>query len=288
MIELDSPAPIDEQYRKLVQTILTKGKKKPDVQGVGNLSVHGYHLEFDLSNGEHPLLGLRDLSGSRKGMTEELFWIMSGSTNVKDLHKENVHFWDQWAEATHTPEYFPQYPEGDLGPVYGKQWRAFNGGGPEPVDQLSEAMRLLRESPDSRRIVISVWNPYDINQVFIAPCIRYLQFHHAEGNLGLTVVQGSADVPIGVPFDIPEYATFLRMAAHVNNMRPTKLDYHLVDAHIYINQIPAMEELLGRKSTPQPTLTITSKPENIFGFKRQDFKLEGYQPHPKMDIPVAL
>lgn len=277
---------IDEQYRGLVQKILAEGGRKGDPQGVGNLSTHGQTLTFDFSEGRYPLLGLRDLRGSRKAMAEELFWIMSGSTNVNDLHQEGVHIWDQWADATKKD--FPEYPEGDLGPVYGKQWRAFNGGGSELVDQLTETMRLLKENPDSRRIVINVWNPYDINQVFIAPCIRYLQFHHAEGNLGLTVVQGSADVPVGVPFDLAEYALFLRMVAQAHNMRPAKLDYHLVDAHIYENQIPAMEELLRRDSTPEPYLAITSQPDDIFGFKRQDFKLEGYQPHPKIEIPVAL
>lgn len=286
MLEHANHLPVDDQYRQLVQNILNNGAEKTDPQGVGNFSLHGSKLEFDLSTGRYPLLGLRDLKGSRKAMAEELFWIMSGSTNVTDLHKEGVHIWDQWAEATQKD--FPQYPEGSLGPVYGKQWRAFSGGGPEPVDQLSEAMRLLRESPNSRRIVISVWNPYDINNVFIAPCIRYLQFHHGEGRLGLTVVQGSADVAVGVPFDVAEYALFLRMVAQVNNMLPALLDYNLVDAHIYKNQIPAMEELLGRAPTVEPTLTITSNPHDIFGFKRQDFKLDGYQPHPKIEIPVAL
>jgi thymidylate synthase len=277
---------IDQQYQKLVTDILTHGREKTDPQGVGNISLHGPTLTFDLSDGRYPLLGLRDLKGSRKAMAEELFWIMSGSTNVSDLHKEGVHLWDQWAEATKKD--FPNYPDGDLGPVYGKQWRAFNGGGPKPVDQLTETMRLLKENPNSRRIVISVWNPYDINQVFITPCVRYLQFHHAQGHLGLTVVQGSADVPVGVPFDIAEYALFLRMAAQVNNMKPALLDYHLVDAHVYKNQIPAMEELLKREPTTSPQLNILSQPDDIFGFKRQDFELIGYTSHAKMDIPVAL
>lgn len=280
------PLPVDEQYRGLVQKILTEGLEKPDPQGVGNLSIHGFNFNFDLSKNKHPLLGLRDLSGSRKAMAEELFWIMRGSTNVKDLHKEDVHLWDQWADAT--KKEFPEYPEGELGPVYGAQWRAFNGGGQKPVDQLSEAMRLLRENPDSRRIVISVWNPYDINRVFISPCIRYLQFHHAKGHLGLSVVQGSCDVPVGLPFDIAEYAILLRMAAHVHNMQPAKLDYHLVDAHIYLDQVSAMEDLIKRESIPEPTLTILSNPKNILEFKRQDFKWVGYQPHLKMDIPVSL
>lgn len=280
------PRSIDEQYHTVAEQILTQGREKTDPQGVGNISLHGITLKFDLSSGKYPLLGLRDLRGSRKAMAEELFWIMSGGTNVSDLHKAGVHIWDQWAEATKKD--FPEYPDGDLGPVYGKQWRAFNGGGPEPVDQLAEAMRLLRENPNSRRIVISVWNPYDINRVFISPCIRYLQFHHAERRLGLTVLQGSADIPVGVPFDIAEYALFLRMVAKVHNMQPTLLDYHLVDAHIYKNQIPAMEELLKRNPTPEPYLNITSQPDDIFGFKRHDFGLVGYTPHPKMDIPVAL
>lgn len=274
------------QYRKLVRTILKEGQLKTDPQGPGNLSLHGYTLSFDLSDGSYPLLGLRDLKGSRKAMVEELRWIMSGSTDVTDLHKENVHIWDQWAVATKKD--FPEYPEGELGPVYGKQWRAFNGGGPEPVDQLKEVMRLLKENPDSRRLVINVWNPYDITQVFIAPCIRYLQFHHANGNLGLTVIQGSADVPVGVPFDIAEYALFLRMMAQVNKMTATKLDYHLVDAHIYRNQIPAMKKLIRRKPTPQPKLNINSNPEDIFGFNRADFELVGYKPHLKIEVPVDL
>lgn len=284
--EYNNFLPFDEQYRQLVKKILSEGREKTDPQGVGNLSIHGHTLTIDLSRNNYPLLGLRDLKGSRKAMAEELFWIMSGSTNTHDLHAKGVHIWDQWAVATQND--FPNYPEGDLGPVYGKQWRAFDGGGEKPVDQLNEAMRLLMENPNSRRIVITVWNPHDINEVFIAPCIRYLQFHHAEGHLGLTVIQGSADVPVGVPFDIAEYALFLRMAAQVHNMKPALLDYHLVDAHIYNNQISIMEELVGRESTPTPTLTITSKPNDIFGFRRQDFQLEGYQPHPKMEIPVAL
>jgi thymidylate synthase len=286
MPELLTPS-IDIQYRNLVKKILKEGSKKDiDPQGVGNISLHGPVLKFDLSTGYYPLLGLRDLKGSRKAMAEELFWIMSGSTNVQDLHKQGVHVWDQWAEATKKD--FPEYQEGSLGPVYGKQWRAFNGGGEKPVDQLSNVLKLLKENPSSRRMVISVWNPEDVEHVFIAPCIRYLQFHHADGKLGLTVIQGSADVPVGVPFDIAEYALFLRMVAQVNNMQPAILDYHLVDAHIYYNQIPAMQELIKRKPTPQPKLNILSQPENIFGFKREDFELVGYEPLPKMEVPVAL
>lgn len=282
---------IDDQYRAIVRTILTEGERKGDPQGVGNLSCHGLTLEYDLSKGEIPILGLRDLRGARKAMAEELFWIMSGSTNVHDLNKVGVHIWDQWAEATQDwvrQGKLPPYPEGELGPVYGKQWRALEAGDGQTYDQLAEVMRLLRTNPDSRRTAISVWNPADNEKVFIAPCIRYLQFHHAQGKLGLTIVQGSADVAIGVPFDTTEYALFLMMVARINGMQPAKFQHVLVDAHIYENQIPHMEELLQRAPTPPATLTIDAMPQDVFGFKREDFKLSGYLPHPKMDIPVAL
>ncbi len=274
----------DEQYKTLVQKILDEGQEKTDPQGVGNYTYHGHTFRFDLSEGNYPFLQLRDLKGSRKAMLEELFWIMSGSTNVKDLHKENVHFWDQWADATKKD--FPDYPEGELGPVYGKLWRAF---GTEKFDQLNYVDNLLKTNPDSRRIVISVWDPPSLDKVWISPCIRYLQFHHANGNLGLSVLQGSADVPVGIPFDVAEYASFLFMMAKVHRMKPAALDYHLVDAHIYKDQVENMRELVKRPSKPDPKLLITASPDSIFGFKRGDFEVQEYDPHPAMkDIPVAL
>lgn len=277
----------DEQYKTLVNKILNEGTQKGDPQGVGNKTIHGHTFRIDMSDGKYPLLQLRDLKGSRKAMMEELFWIMSGSTNVKDLHKENVHFWDDWATATKKD--YPEYEEGSLGPTYGKLWRDFDGSGEKSGDQLAEVLRLLKTDPDTRRMVISVWNPIAVPKVWITPCIRYLQFHHADGKLGLSVVQGSADVALGIPFDVAEYAAFLRMMAQVNNMKAATLDYHLVDAHIYMNQIDNMNELVTRESKPEPKLIINSKPASIFDFKRQDFELEGYDPHPSMkDIPVAL
>ncbi len=276
---------VDEQYKSLIQKILTEGKQKTDPQGVGNLSIHGYELVYDLSKGTIPLIGLRDLSGSWRAIVGELLWIMSGSTNVQDLNQYGVHIWDKWAVATQK-EF--GYLEGELGPTYGAQWRHFKGGGTETADQLLEASRLLKENPDSRRIAISAWNPNDIKKVFVSPCIRYLQFHHAENELGLTVIQGSADVPLGVPFDTVEYSLLLLMAAKVHNMQPKFLKHVLVDAHIYMDQIQSMQELVQRESKVEPKLIINANPPNILDFKIEDFELVDYKPHPKIKVPAAL
>lgn len=277
--------PVDDQYRQLVKTILARGQEKSDPQGVGNLSINGYHLQYDLSTGRFPLLGLRDLGGSWKTIVGELLWFIKGSTNTVDLHKEGIHLWDVWADATQKDF---DYPPGELGPIYGKQWRAFDGGGPEPVDQLIENMRLLKTNPDSRRIAVSAWNPYQINRVFVSPCIRYFQFHHAQNELGLSFVQGSADVAVGVPFDTAEYALLLLMAAKVNNMQPKILNHFIVDGHIYKDQIPKMQELVERKTSREPSVVIHSQPDSILDYKREDFELTGYEPSEKMKIPVAL
>lgn len=277
--------PVDEQYRRLVQRVLTEGVEKTDPQGVGNFSIHGHMLTYDLSTGKFPLIGLRDLSGSWKVIVGELLWFIQGSTNTADLHKNGIKLWDQWAEATQKE--FGYLP-GELGPIYGKQWRAFDGGGPKPIDQLLEAMRLLKTNSDSRRIAVSVWNPHDVNKVFISPCIRYFQFHHANGKLGLSFVQGSADVGVGVPFDTAEYALLLFMVAKVNNMQPGLLNHFIVDGHIYKNQMSAMRELVIRLTTPEPRVIIHSNPTNILDFELKDFELADYNPHPRVKIPVAL
>lgn len=274
---------VDDQYRRLVQRILTEGVEKSDPQGVGNFSIHGHELKYDLSTGTFPLIGLRDYGRSWKAMVGELLWFVNGSTNTADLHKDGIKLWDQWVEPTQR-EF--GYPEGELGPIYGKQWRAFSAGGGVIVDQLLETMRLLRENPDSRRIVISVWNPKEINEVFIAPCIRYIQFHHAQGRLGMTVLQGSGDVGVGVPWDTAQYALLLLMAAKVNGMQPGVFNHYITDAHIYKNQIPAMQELIQRKSTPEPRVVIRYQPNSILDFKIEDFELVDYHPNEKMNVPV--
>lgn len=275
--------PIDDQYSSLVRKILTAGKEKSDPQKVGNLSINGHLMRFDLSYGRFPFLGLRDLrdiQGSFKSIPGELLWFIEGGTNVADLHKRGVHFWDPWVKPTQ--EEFG-YPEGELGPTYGKQWRNFEG-----VDQLAEAEKLLRENPDSRRIAITSWHPREINEVFVAPCIRYFQFHHAQGELGMSVVQGSADVGVGVPFDIADYALLLLATANVHNMKPKLLNYFLTDAHIYKNHIQDMEKLLQRRTTLEPSVVIHSTPKSIFEYRQEDFELVNYHPHPRMRLRAAL
>ncbi len=275
----------EHQYLQLIDKVLTKGKEKTDPQGVGNLSIPGYTMQFDLSDGKFPLITVRDMKGSWKAMVGELLWFISGSTNVADLHKQGVKLWDQWAEAS---EKEMSYPPGELGPIYGKQWREFNGGGKEPVDQLTEAMKLLKDNPDSRRIIVSSWNPTDAEKVFVAPCHCFFQFHHAQNELSLNLFQRSGDVPVGIPFNIAEYSLLLMMVAKINNMEPKYLSHFIGDAHIYKDQIPYMDDLLNREPKPAPQVEIQSDATTIYDYRHQDFTLKNYDPHPKVKIPVAL
>lgn len=277
---------IDQQYGVLVQKILTEGIEKTDPQGVGNLSICGYTLRYDLSAGRFPLLSLRNLKDSWKPIVGELLLYISGNTNISSLREQGIHFLDKWADATQKQF---GYPPGELGPTYSKQWRAYNAGEPAPIDQLAENMKLLVTNPDSRRIATSAWNPGDIKKVFVAPCIRYFQFYHAQNKLSLAFVHGSADVGAGVPFDTAQYALILLMAAKVNNMQPKELVHFMVDAHLYKDQLPHMEELIKREPKQEPRVVIKSKATNLFEFKIDDFELVDYDDsNPKMKIPVAL
>jgi thymidylate synthase len=226
------------------------------------------------------------MKGSWKAMVYELLWFLSGSTKVQDLNKNGVHVWDIWA----TPEICEPLglETGDLGPVYGKQWRAFNGGGEKPVDQIANLIRDLKSNPDSRRLVVTAWNPVDVDKVFVAPCHCFYKFFHAQGELSLHVFQRSADVPIGVPFDIAEYALLLMMVAQVTGLRPKELVYTLSDTHIYLDQIEVVKELLTREPRKLPRVKINPDVKDIFDFKFEDFTLEEYDPHPPLKIPVAL
>lgn len=273
------------EYLTLVDEVLTRGKEKTDPQKVGNISIAGHTMTFDLSDGQFPLVTVRDMSGSWRAIVGELLWYIRGSTNVQDLQAEGIHIWDQWAEVTQK-EY--GYQQGELGPIYGKQWRAFDGGGEEPVDQLGEAMGLLRTNPDSRRIIVTSWNPSQVDRVFIAPCHCFFQFHHAQGELSLNLFQRSGDVPVGIPFDTAEYALLLTMVAKLNNMTPKYLNHFIGDAHIYKDQIKHMKELLKREPKSPPKVDIRPGVPTIFDYKYQDFTLVGYESHPKMKIPVAL
>lgn len=274
-----------KQYLDLVRHVLERGEKKTDPQGVGNMAVCGYQMRFNLADG-FPLITTRSLKGSWKSLVHELLWFLSGSTSIADLNKYGVHFWDIWA----TPEICKTLglPPGELGPIYGKQWRAFEGGAEKPVDQIAKVIELLKKNPDSRRAIVTSWNPVDVEKVFVAPCHCFFQFFHANGELSLHLFQRSCDVPIGIPFNIGEYSLFLMMVAQVVGLRPKEFVHTLSDAHIYLDQIEAMKELLAREPRALPTVKINPAVKNIFDFKFEDFELVGYDPHPPIKIPVAL
>jgi thymidylate synthase len=274
-----------KQYLELVDHVLKNGQRKTDPQKVGNIAVCGYQMRFNLNDG-FPLLTTRSMKGSWKAMVYELLWFLSGSTSVKDLNKNDVHLWDIWA----TPEICGPLglEPGDLGPVYGKQWRAFNGGGEKPVDQIANLIRDLKTNPDSRRLIVTAWNPVEVDKVFVAPCHCLFKFFHAQGELSLHVFQRSADVPIGVPFDVAEFALLLMMVAQVTGLKAKDLVYTLSDTHIYLDQIEVVKELLTREPRPLPRVTINPDVKDIFAFKFEDFTLLDYDPHPPLKIPVAL
>ena len=273
------------QYLDLIKYILDHGQRKTDPQKVGNIAICGYQLRFNLNDG-FPLITTRSMKGSFKSMVYELLWILSGSTQISDLNKNNVHIWDQWA----TPEICTSLnlKPGDLGPVYGKQWRAFNGGGDKPIDQIKQLIQDLNTNPDSRRLVVTAWNPAEIDKVFVAPCHCFFKFFHAQGELSLHVFQRSADVPIGLPFDIAEYALLLLMVAQVVKFKPRDLIYTLSDTHIYLDQIDLMKELITHTPKPLPKVRINPQISDIFKFKFEDFELTEYDPYPPMKIPVGL
>lgn len=274
-----------KQYLELVSHILTKGEQKSDPQGVGNIAVCGYQMRFDLSKG-FPLITTRSMKGSWKAMVYELLWFLSGSTHINDLHKNNVHLWDIWA----TKEICEKLglEEGDLGPIYGKQWRAFDGGGGVTVDQIKNVIEGIKRNPDSRRHIVTAWNPREADMVFVAPCHCFFQFFHSNGKLSLHLFQRSADVPVGVPFNIAEYSLLLMMVAQVTGLQAGEFVHTLSDAHIYVNQVEAATEQITRMPKALPRVRINPDVKDIFAFTFDDFTLEEYDPLPPIKYEVAL
>lgn len=275
------------QYLDLIDYTLKHGKKKTDPQKIGNISIFSYKMRFFLNNG-FPLITTKDLGGGKfKKMVYELLWFLSGSTKVADLHKGDVRYWDQWAtKETCEPL---GLETGDLGPIYGKQWRAFDGGGVECVDQITEVIARIKRDPDNRRHVVTAWNPVDVNKVFVAPCHCFFLFYHAEGELSLELVQRSADIMVGVPFNTAQYALLLMMVAQITGLglKPHEFVHELIDAHIYKDQIGFAEQQVTRNPRPLPRVNINPDVNNIFSFRVEDFELKGYDPHPYIKIPVA-
>lgn len=274
-----------KQYLDLLRHVLENGEKKTDPQGVGNIAVCGYQMRFNMKDG-FPLITTRSLKGSWKAIIHELLWFLSGSTNVADLNKYGVHLWDQWATQEICEKM--NLPVGDLGPIYGKQWRTFDGGGTETVDQIKRVINDLQYNPDSRRLIVTSWNPREADMVFVAPCHCFFQFFHSNGKLSLHLFQRSADIPVGVPFNIAEYSLLLMMVAEVTGLEAWEFVHTLSDAHIYLNQIEAVKEQLSREHRALPEVIINPSVNDIFSFKFFDFGLEEYNPHPPIKIPVAL
>ena len=253
---------------------MDNGVMKSDRTGTGTKSVFGYQMRFNLSDG-FPLLTTKKLH--LKSIIHELLWFIKGDTNVKYLQDNGVRIWNEWADV-----------DGNLGPVYGKQWRAwrdYNGG---TIDQLSEAVEMIRTNPDSRRIIVSAWNVADLPEMRLPPCHAFYQFYVADGRLSLQLYQRSADIFLGVPFNIASYALLLMMVAQVTGLEAGDFVHTLGDAHIYTNHFEQVREQLSREPRPLPTMRINPEVKSLFDFKYEDFTLENYNPHPHIKGVVAV
>ena len=263
-----------KQYLDLLRYVMDNGVMKADRTGTGTKSVFGYQMRFDLSDG-FPLLTTKKLH--LKSIIYELLWFLKGDTNVKYLQDNGVRIWNEWADA-----------DGNLGPIYGKQWRAwrdYNGG---TIDQLSEAVETIRTNPDSRRIIVSAWNVADLPEMHLPPCHAFYQFYVADGRLSLQLYQRSADIFLGVPFNIASYALLLMMVAQVTGLEAGDFVHTLGDAHIYTNHFEQVREQLSREPRQLPVMRINPEVKSLFDFKYEDFTLENYNPHPHIKGVVAV
>ena len=263
-----------QQYLDLLRRVRTQGVAKSDRTGTGTLAIFGHQMRFDLAEG-FPLLTTKKLHV--KSIIHELIWFLAGDTNVGYLKANGVRIWDEWAR-----------PDGSLGPVYGKQWRSWAAPDGRVIDQISEAVGTLKSNPDSRRIIVSAWNPADIPEMALAPCHCLFQFHVAEGRLSCQLYQRSADVFLGVPFNIASYALLTLMMAQVTGLRPGEFVHTFGDAHLYLNHVEQADLQLSRTPRPLPRMAINPDVRSIFAFRYEDFALEGYDPHPHIAAPVAV
>ena len=262
------------QYLDLIQHILDHGRPKEDRTGTGTLSVFGYQMRFDLGAG-FPLITTKKLH--LKSIAYELLWFLRGETSTRYLKEHGVSIWDEWADE-----------HGELGPVYGYQWRAWPAPDGHHIDQVSEVLRQIRENPDSRRLIVSAWNVADVPRMALAPCHAFFQFYVGEGQLSCQLYQRSADVFIGVPFNIASYALLTMMMAQVTGLQPGELVHTLGDAHLYSNHLDAARTQLTREPRPLPTLRLNPRVSSLFDFDFPDFTLENYSPHPHIPAPVAV
>lgn len=263
-----------EQYHKLLQHILDNGTKKEDRTGTGTISVFGYQMRFDLSEG-FPCVTTKKLH--LRSIIHELLWFIAGDTNIKYLKDNQVSIWDEWADEN-----------GNLGPVYGYQWRNWPDGHGGTIDQIQKLVDGLKNNPDSRRHIVSAWNVADVDNMALPPCHTMFQFYVADGKLSCQLYQRSADTFLGVPFNIASYALFTMMLAQVVGLEPGEFVHTFGDAHLYTNHLEQAELQLSRELRPLPIMKINPNVKDIFGFKYEDFELINYDPHPHIKAAVAV
>ncbi|OGS90305.1 MAG: thymidylate synthase [Gallionellales bacterium GWA2_60_18] len=262
------------QYLDLMQHVLDKGTNKSDRTGTGTTSVFGYQMRFDLSQG-FPLVTTKKCH--LRSIIHELLWFLQGSTNIKYLKDNGVSIWDEWADE-----------QGNLGPVYGKQWRSWEAVDGRTIDQIRDAVEQIKHNPDSRRIIVSAWNVGELNKMALAPCHAFFQFYIADGKLSCQLYQRSADIFLGVPFNIASYALLTMMMAQACGLKAGDFVHTFGDAHLYSNHMEQTQLQLSREPRSLPTMKINPDVKDIFSFKFEDFTLEGYDPHPAIKAPVAV
>lgn len=262
------------QYLDLMRRVLDEGVRHNDRTGVGTISVFGHQMRFDLGDG-FPLVTTKKLHV--KSIIHELLWMLAGDTNVGYLDRNGVTIWDEWADE-----------KGELGPVYGAQWRSWPAPDGRRIDQISEVVRQIRSNPDSRRLMVSAWNPADIASMALPPCHALFQFHVAAGRLSCQLYQRSGDVFLGVPFNIASYALLTMMIAQVTGLKPGEFIHTLGDAHLYLNHLDQARTQLARTPRPLPRLELNPAVTSLFEFRYADFTLEGYEPHPHIKAEVAV
>ena len=262
------------QYLDLLDRVLTTGVEKSDRTGTGTLSVFGHQMRFDLSAG-FPLVTTKKLHV--KSIVHELLWFLKGDTNIKYLKDHGVSIWDEWADAN-----------GDLGPVYGSQWRSWPAPDGRTIDQISNVIDMIRRNPDSRRLIVSAWNPADVDKMALPPCHCLFQFYVANGKLSCQLYQRSADVFLGVPFNIASYALLTHMFAQQCDLQVGEFVWTGGDTHLYVNHLDQADEQLKRAPLSPPTLSIRRKPPSIFEYEYEDFEVLNYQAHPAIKAPIAV
>ena len=263
-----------QQYLHLLQHILDHGVQKTDRTGTGTISCFGYQMRFNLADG-FPLVTTKKLH--TKSIIHELLWFLKGETNIAYLKENGVSIWNEWADEN-----------GDLGPVYGKQWRSWQGADGKTIDQISDVIKEIKRNPDSRRLVVSAWNVDELPDMKLMPCHALFQFYVAEGKLSCQLYQRSADVFLGVPFNIASYALLTLMIAQVCDLEPGEFIHSFGDVHIYSNHMEQVQTQLSRKPYPLPKIKINPAVKNIFEFRFEDFTLEDYSFHPAIKAPVAV